>query len=239
MIINTDNQAKGTRILVGEDANKLQHVVNTLELATYLSPKVPKHYSIHQVILPCIEPYSIYEDKDMERSMYVFHDKAGRKLCLRPEATASIQAIQPQFGGKKDIMLHYFCPCFRYDKPQKGRYRQFYQFGIEILNPSNEKESYKLLQALASDVMLEVLETRFMHPSLLQKLPEAEMTNHVKRGWDYYDKDNVFEIHVPVLGSAKQVCGGGIYEGGMGFAFGVDRLVLVTEEVDRLRKEEF
>ena len=239
MIVNTDNQVKGTRILIGEDANKMLQVVNDLELATAFSKKIEGKYTVHKIMLPAIEPYSIYEKKNMERSMYTFHDKGGQKLCLRPEATASIQAIQSKFGGKKDILLHYFCPCFRYDKPQKGRYRQFYQFGIEILNPSDEKKSYTLLKALAADAMLEILEINTIHDSLRHKLSEYKMTKYVERGWDYYDADKVFEIHVPVLGSAKQVCGGGVYKGGMGFAFGVDRLMLVKDELRRLREEEF
>ncbi len=76
------------------------------------------------------------ETEVVQKEMYTFEDKKGRNLTLRPENTASVvrAAIEHNLFDKLfPLKLFYFGPMFRYDKPQKGRYRQFHQFGIEVL----------------------------------------------------------------------------------------------------------
>ena len=71
--------------------------------------------------------------------MYTFADKKGRELCLRPEGTATIQLVAAKnFKNLKDKKLRYFERCWRYERPQEGRYREFFQFGVEIVNPSSD-----------------------------------------------------------------------------------------------------
>jgi histidyl-tRNA synthetase len=68
--------------------------------------------------------------------MYTFMDKSGRNITLRPEITASIARsyIEHHFETKPlPLKFYYFGPCFRYEKPQKGRYRGFYQYGVEAI----------------------------------------------------------------------------------------------------------
>ena len=93
-----------------------------------------------EIILPSIEPSQIYVDKagnEILDQMYVFEDRANRELCLRPEVTATVQLVGEKFyRTKKDVKLWYFEKCYRYERPQKGRYREFYQFGLEVINPS-------------------------------------------------------------------------------------------------------
>ncbi|MGC8976214.1 MAG: histidine--tRNA ligase [Candidatus Ratteibacteria bacterium] len=69
------------------------------------------------------------------KEMYEFKDKKGREIALRPEGTASVVRayVENQIYNKEKITkIYYLGPMFRYDRPQKGRYRQFYQFGAEI-----------------------------------------------------------------------------------------------------------
>jgi histidyl-tRNA synthetase len=84
---------------------------------------------------------SIGEDTDIvEKEMYSFDDRGGKNISLRPEATASIirAYIEHNLHVEKDITkLYYIGPMFRGERPQKGRQRQFYQIGAEIIGSSD------------------------------------------------------------------------------------------------------
>lgn len=144
--------------------------------------------------------------------MYTFPDKKGRELCLRPEGTATCQLMaDSMWKMNRDVRIWYATTCWRYERPQAGRYREFTQFGVEILNPRGE----------VRDSLVELAE------SMVKKFTDRyEISKSVKRGLAYYTEDG-FEISCPALGAQKQVCGGGSYKQGCGFAFGVDRLMLV------------
>ncbi len=76
----------------------------------------------------------------VSKEMYTFEDRKGRSLTLRPEGTASVVRAFVQHGmgrGARVTKLRYFCPMFRYERPQAGRYRQFWQWGLEALGSSN------------------------------------------------------------------------------------------------------
>jgi histidyl-tRNA synthetase len=84
---------------------------------------------------------SIGDSSDIvSKEMYTFEDKKGRSLTLKPEGTAGVARAFIQHGMSQmpqPVLLYYFEPHFRYDKPQKGRYRQFWQFGFEVLGESD------------------------------------------------------------------------------------------------------
>lgn len=71
----------------------------------------------------------------VEKQMYTFEDKGGRSVTLRPEGTAGVVRAMLQSGVYNEgypLKLFYFAPCYRYEKPQAGRMREFHQFGIEM-----------------------------------------------------------------------------------------------------------
>ncbi|MFA5104295.1 MAG: histidine--tRNA ligase [Candidatus Margulisiibacteriota bacterium] len=84
---------------------------------------------------------SIGDNTDIvSKEMYTFEDKGGRSISLRPEATASVvrAAIEHNLAIKDKISkLYYIGPMFRYERPQAGRFRQFYQAGVELLGSSS------------------------------------------------------------------------------------------------------
>ena len=204
---------KGTRILLGETARKKRLILNTLS-STALSEK------FEEIFLPDIELSEIYTNKAGEEilgQMFTWKDKSERDICLRPEGTATCQLLANSvWKNKKDIKVFYVAECFRYERPQAGRYRQFTQFGVEWLNPKDPKKAAEECKRLALE-MIEPITKNYEYNPL------------VKRGLAYYTEDG-FEISVPSLGAQKQVCGGGSYKEGVGFAFGVDRLLLALKE---------
>lgn len=208
MKIIKDTCYKGTNILLGNE--KQEYLQKCRE---YL-----KQEGFTEIQIPIIQYSEIFEGKVGEENnnmMYNFTDRGGRNICLAPEYTAVIQKLAlGYFKQQRDVKLFYVAECFRGEKPQAGRFRQFTQLGVEIINPSNSTKSLQILEQLAC--------------ILIEKITNGyQLTRDVKRGLDYYKDGKGFEITCDKLGSSKQVCGGGEYEGGVGFAIGVDRLMLI------------
>lgn len=208
MELKIDKQCRGVRIIAKEEASARRELLDALI-------SIAHERGFNEIVLPSIEPSEIYVDKagrEVLGQMYVFQDRKGRDLCLRPEGTATIQLVADQhFKGHKDVRLWYFERCWRYERPQEGRYREFFQFGMEVINPSNPDVEKELLEIAMTMVRL--------------KTREFESNVNVKRGLSYY-LEGGFEIVVPKLGAQKQVVGGGRYRQGIGFAIGFDRLML-------------
>jgi histidyl-tRNA synthetase len=144
--------------------------------------------------------------------MYVFQDRGGRDLCLRPEGTASCQLLASTVWARtRDVRVWYLCRCWRYERPQKGRYREFTQFGVEILNP---RQDYR-------EELLDLSE------AMVNRFSTCILDSSVSRGLGYYTEDG-WEVRCEQLGAQKQVLGGGRYAEGIGFAVGVERLILAA-----------
>ncbi|MCH8618354.1 ATP phosphoribosyltransferase regulatory subunit [Undibacterium sp. TS12] len=208
MELRIEEQARGVRIITGEETRQRRLLLNQLIA-------IAEANGFNEIILPSLEPASVYVNKagpEILGQMYVFPDKKARPLCLRPEGTATIQLIADKhYKQRKNVKLWYFERCWRYEKPQEGRYREFFQFGLEVINPDNPSCRDELLALAEQMVAL--------------KTSAFGVARSVKRGLDYYTEDG-FEIAVPGLGAQKQVVGGGSYRQGMGFAIGFDRLML-------------
>lgn len=193
---------KGTRILIG---NQKRHYIDKM-VSTLLG------IGFTEIIFPCIQPANIFSGKvgdENSKMMFKVEDKSDRDLVLAPEYTAVIQNLaKTVLKHKKDVKLFYVSECFRGEKPQNGRYRQFTQLGVEILNPSHSRPIWHIAEKLVS-----IVTTKY------------EINHEVTRGLDYYEGGKGFEITCNELGSSKQVCGGGRYDGGEGFAIGIDRLI--------------
>jgi histidyl-tRNA synthetase len=85
----------------------------------------------------------------VSKEMYTFTDRKGRSLTLKPEGTAGAVRAYIQHGMQQlaqPVQLFYIEPHFRYDRPQKGRYRQFWQFGMEVLGESDPALDAQVIQ---------------------------------------------------------------------------------------------
>ena len=194
---------KGTRILLGNDKRDMLN-----DMIGFL-----KNEGFNEIQLPIIQNQEIFKHKVGEENnnlMFNFTDRGNRLLCLAPEYTAVIQELSKTvFKNEKDVKLFYIAECFRGEKPQAGRYRQFTQLGVEILNPTKDHK----LPKLACFLIQNHIENKI------------NLNTDVSRGLDYYKDGQGFEITCDDLGSSKQICGGGEYDGGIGFAIGIDRLI--------------
>jgi histidyl-tRNA synthetase len=146
---------------------------------SFVEDKTREHFSLYgyrEVRLPLVEPTELFtrgigQGTDIvEKEMYTFQDRNGVSVTLRPEGTASaIRAYleggwQAQGGITK---IFYMGPMFRYERPQKGRYRQFYQVGLEAIGgsgPMVDSEVIALLHHLF--VKLNVRDIRILINSL-------------------------------------------------------------------------
>lgn len=197
---------KGTRILLG---NEKRNLIN--KMIDFL-----KKEGFQEIQIPIIQHQEIFANKVGEENnnlMYNFTDRGNRNLCLAPEYTAVIQQLaKTTFKNQKDVKLFYVAECFRGEKPQAGRYRQFTQLGVEILNPSGK---FRTLDYLIHQTLM----------CIESVTKEYILKEGVTRGLDYYKEGKGFEISCEQLGTQKQICGGGEYDGGVGFAIGIDRLL--------------
>ena len=111
-------------------------------------------YGFHELRAPIIESTDIFvrsigENTDIvEKEMYTFSDKAGRSITLRPEGTAPVVRCFVQnhlYDLPSPQKFFYSGPMFRYERPQKGRFRQFYQIGVEAFGTSDPKLDAEIL----------------------------------------------------------------------------------------------
>ncbi|KSW11903.1 histidine--tRNA ligase [Pyrodictium occultum] len=115
--------------------------------------RIARSYGYGEVKPPTLERFQLFAVKsgeEIRRSMYVFRDKAGREVALRPEATASIARIYLRLlrGQPKPVRLYYVVNCFRYEEPQRARYREFWQAGVELLGEPSILGDFEVIKLL-------------------------------------------------------------------------------------------
>ncbi|OQY10781.1 MAG: histidine--tRNA ligase [Fusobacteriia bacterium 4572_132] len=130
---------RGTKDIFGNDIFKFDKVINTAK-------KVFLNFGYENIITPIFEKTELFqrgigEETDVvEKEMYTFDDKGGRSITLRPEGTASIvrSYLEHKIYGKENFTKYfYYGPMFRYERPQAGRYREFYQVGVETFGEND------------------------------------------------------------------------------------------------------
>ncbi|MCX6694072.1 MAG: histidine--tRNA ligase [Methanomicrobiales archaeon] len=144
------------------------------------------------------ELFTIRSGEGIIHEMYAFEDKGGRLMALRPELTAPVIRLYLNEArvSKKPIRWFYFGNCFRYERPQKGRYREFWQFGAELIGmdcAGTDAEVVMLAQALlcATGITfsLQIGHLAFMQKTLSGLDPETR--RRVRALIDKRDKDSL------------------------------------------------
>ena len=138
-------QVKGTRNLYGLEAQKYLHIYDIFRSSF-------NTYGYDLIELPTIEHKELFDKSIGENSeivtkqMYEFKDKGNRDLVLRPEATASVVRFHNEFFKNESKKYSYFGKMFRYENPQKNRYREFVQAGAEIVGTIDEYSNLQILK---------------------------------------------------------------------------------------------
>jgi len=157
---------RGTRDLIGEDQRRHAHVIDTAR-------RVAGLYGMDEWATPIFEETRVFartlgDSSDVvTKEMYTFDDRGGDSITLRPENTAGVCRALVSNGLTQSLpqKVFYAGPMFRYERPQKGRYRQFHQIGAELIGPAEPLADAEIivlgwhtLQALGvdGDVVLEV-----------------------------------------------------------------------------------
>ena len=142
---------KGTYDLLPEDAQRRDRIVAA-------AAAVFGAHGYRHVVTPEFEETSLFErgvgeaTDIVRKEMYTFPDRGGRSLTLRPEGTAPICRAYVEHGMHKwpqPVKLWYYCPMFRYEKPQAGRYREHYQLGAEALGSALPVVDAEIIAMLA------------------------------------------------------------------------------------------
>jgi histidyl-tRNA synthetase len=144
--IETPRPIRGTQSMVGEEADRFHHVVQTFD-------RVRRLYGFKRVEVPVFEATAVFarslgETTDVvSKEMYTFEDRGGDSLTLRPEFTAGIARAYLTEGWQQYAPLKVAThgPLFRYERPQKGRFRQFHQLDAEVIGAAEPAADVELL----------------------------------------------------------------------------------------------
>ncbi|MDP3550267.1 MAG: histidine--tRNA ligase [Novosphingobium sp.] len=146
MSTQTPQAIRGTQDIFGPDAEAFAFVVETFE-------RVRKLYRFRRIEMPVFEKTAVFsrslgETTDVvSKEMYSFEDRGGESLTLRPEFTAGIARAYLTDGWQQYAPLKVAThgPLFRYERPQKGRYRQFHQIDAEVIGAGEPQADVELL----------------------------------------------------------------------------------------------
>jgi histidyl-tRNA synthetase len=144
---------RGTHDLLGGDARRHRHVADTARA-------VSVRYGYGEIATPIFEFTEVFqrtlgETSDIvTKEMYTFEDRGGDRLTLRPENTAGVVRAVITGGLTQELPLRfaYAGPMFRYERPQKGRLRQFHQIGVELIGASEPLADVEVI-ALGADIL--------------------------------------------------------------------------------------
>src|SRR5690242_12878454 len=154
--IQTPQRIRGTQDIFGEEQRRFAHVLETFE-------RVRKLYCFQRVDIPVFEATEVFarsigETTDVvSKEMYTFPDRGGDSLTLRPEFTAGLCRAYLTEGWQQyaPLKLATSGAVFRYERPQKGRFRQFHQIDAEVIGAAEPAADIELL-ALADQLLKEL-----------------------------------------------------------------------------------
>ena len=163
MTNKTIRSIKGTQDILPKESIKWQSLEDTIR-------KITSHYGYQEIRTPAFEQTKLFsrgvgEETDIvSKEMYSWTDQGGENLTLKPELTAPVARayIQHNLGGVSPVnKLYYIDALFRRERPQKGRYRQFHQFGVEAFgseHPEIDAEVIALAISIFKSVGLDSLQ---------------------------------------------------------------------------------
>jgi histidyl-tRNA synthetase len=137
-------------------------------------------FGFREVATPTFEHTELFTLKsgpNVVDEIYAFQDKGGRDISLRPELTAPVIRffVNDLSNNPRPLKVLYIGPCFRYERPQSGRYREFHQFGVELVGtktPESDAEVIGLAASIMEAIGLKEYTIRLGHIGILRKILE-------------------------------------------------------------------
>ncbi len=166
---------RGTRDFLPDEMERRRHYEEKLR-------SVALGFGFRETQTPIFEDSELFvlrSGPNVLNELYAFKDKGDRELALRPELTAPAirMFVNSMSNDPKPIKIFYFGQCFRYERPQSGRYREFFQFGAELIGsatPETDAEAIALAVAMIKDLGLKEYKISIGHIGVLrQKLADA------------------------------------------------------------------
>jgi len=145
------NALRGMKDLTFEESERFVHIVTT-------AIKISKRYGYSYIETPILEETKLFKRSVGESSdivgkeMYQFMDKGNNDVCMRPEGTAGVvrSFVQAKLDRRQNekFKFYYYGPMFRYERPQKGRLREFHQFGCESFGEGSVYEDFSIIRMI-------------------------------------------------------------------------------------------
>ncbi|NLB81811.1 MAG: histidine--tRNA ligase [Clostridiaceae bacterium] len=138
---------RGTKDILPAEVYKWQYIENTIT-------EVCNKFGYRQIRVPVFEHTELFEHgvgdttDVVQKEMYTFPDKGGRSITLRPEGTSGVVRAYVEnnlYAAPAPVKLYYILSCYRYEKPQAGRLREFNQFGIELFGADTPQSDGEVL----------------------------------------------------------------------------------------------
>ena len=201
---------RGTRDFLPDEMEKRRAVERIMR-------RIVESYGYREILTPTFEHLELFTIKSGEgiiEEMYTFKDKGGRDLALRPELTAPVMRmfVNECTGMPRPLRFYYFTNCFRYERPQKGRYREFWQFGVELIgsdSPLADAEVICLAYRIMSELKLK-FDLHIGHVGLLRHIlrdVKEEYASKIMRLVDKKDIDglNKYMDEIGVESKVKEI----------------------------------
>lgn len=194
---------RGTRDFLPDEMERRRHYEGLLR-------DVAKTYGFREIATPIFEESELFilrSGPNVLGELYAFKDKGDREIALRPEMTAPAirMFVNEMSNDPKPIKMFYFGQCFRYERPQSGRYREFFQFGAELIgnpNVESDAEVISMAGAMIRAFGLKNYKIRIGHIGVLRQkvsdagVPKERMAEVLQK----LDKKN-YEEATPLLRS--------------------------------------
>lgn len=184
---------RGTRDFAPEEMAKRQWALDAMK-------KIAVSGGFKEIQMPIFEDLELFTKKSgpgIVEELYAFKDKGDRDIALRPEMTAQVMRfyVSDMASLPKPLKLFYFGPCFRYENPQSGRFREFYQFGAEIVGantPETDAEAIALASSLLKSIGLKNYTIRIGFIGILRGILKSLgiPDEKIAEGMHYLDKND-------------------------------------------------
>jgi len=148
---------KGTKDVLPQEVYQWHYIEDTIR-------RVTRTFGYREIRTPVFEHTELFErgvggtTDIVQKEMYTFQDKGGRSITLKPEGTAGVARAYIEhklYANPQPVKMYYLTPCYRYERPQAGRLREFHQFGIEVFGAPEASVDVEVI-ALAMSLFREL-----------------------------------------------------------------------------------